>query len=113
MTMDVNIEYSKEQFGYLKTCVIGWADTRGIIAISTPEKQLLKTMEELGETARAVLKGDRANIIDGIGDTVVTLIIVARLLNLDLTKCLETAWHEIEKREGLMVNGVFVKSETK
>jgi len=55
--------------------VIQWAEDRGIIANSTAEKQMLKTIEEVGELAKAIAKNDMPGIIDGIGDVMVTLII--------------------------------------
>ena len=42
----------------LEKSIIDWAGSRGIFAGSTPNSQMLKTMEEVGETARAVLKKD-------------------------------------------------------
>lgn len=98
-------------FEELQSNILEWARVRGILERSTPEKQLLKTMEELGETARAVLKKDFLGQIDGLGDTVVTLILAADLLGLDLNQCLESAWNEIADRQGEMVNGVFVKKQ--
>ncbi|EQA5441074.1 MazG-like family protein, partial [Enterococcus faecalis] len=46
---------------------------------------------------------------DGIGDVVVTLIILAMQNNMDLYECLNQAYSEIKNRQGEMVNGVFVK----
>lgn len=99
------------QFEELQANVLVWARQRGILASSTPKDQLLKTVEELGETARSVLKGDKSGQIDGLGDTVVTLIITAELLGLDLVQCLGAAWNEIAERKGTMQNGVFVKED--
>ena len=47
---------------------------------------------------------------DGIGDVLVTLIIVADLEGTNLLECLEHAWEEIKDRKGrLNANGVFEK----
>lgn len=89
--------------------VEAWGQTRGILYSSTPEKQMLKAMEELGETARAILKNDKDGQIDGLGDTVVTLILTARLLGVSLADCLDSAYGVIMNRTGKMSNGVFVK----
>ena len=90
--------------------VIQWAEARKILPNATSQTQLLKTMSELGELADALIKGDRAGIIDGLGDVLVTLIIVAAKENLDMTACLESAYDEIKDRTGTMMpNGVFVK----
>lgn len=90
--------------------VIQWAEARKIIPNSTPQTQLMKTMSELGELADATIKGDRAGIVDGVGDVMVTLIVFCALQDLDLTACLKSAYAEIKDRKGtLLPNGVFVK----
>jgi NTP pyrophosphatase (non-canonical NTP hydrolase) len=90
--------------------ILQWAEARRIIPNATSQTQLLKTVSELGELADAVIKGDKEKIIDGLGDVLVTLIIVAALEDLDLTKCLESAYGEIKDRTGVLLpSGVFVK----
>lgn len=90
--------------------VIRWAEARKILPNSTSQTQLLKTVSELGELADSVIKGDKPGIIDGLGDVLVTLIIVAAKENLDLVDCLRSAYDEIKDRTGTMMpNGVFVK----
>lgn len=74
-----------------------------------PRIQICKTIEELGETAKAILKKDVIGQMDGIGDTVVTLICLSMQLNLDFEECLEYAYNEIKDRRGKLINGVFVK----
>jgi NTP pyrophosphatase (non-canonical NTP hydrolase) len=92
--------------------VIRWAEARKIIPNASSQTQLLKTVSELGELADALIKGDRAGVIDGLGDVLVTLIIVAAREELDLTECLASAYDEIKDRKGTMMpNGVFVKYE--
>jgi len=92
--------------------VKGWADAKDILKSENAPKQLMKVMEELGETAGAIAKNKATDEIqDGIGDTFVTLIILAYQLGLDPTECLEHAWNEIKDRTGNTVNGVFVKDE--
>jgi NTP pyrophosphatase (non-canonical NTP hydrolase) len=92
--------------------VIRWAEARGIIANSDPKTQMLKAVSEMGELADAIIKRDRPTIIDSIGDVLVCLIVVGALEDLDLTKCLQSAYNEIKDRKGyLNKNGVFVKDE--
>jgi NTP pyrophosphatase (non-canonical NTP hydrolase) len=91
--------------------VIRWAEARGIIANSDSKTQLLKAVSEMGELADAIIKRDRPAIVDGIGDVLVCLILVGTLEDIDLTKCLESAYNEIKDRKGyLNKNGVFVKN---
>ena len=75
-------------------------------------KQMMKVIEELGETAGAIAKNKATDEIqDGIGDTFVTLIILAYQLGLEPADCLEAAWNEIKDRKGKTENGVFIKEE--
>ena len=72
-------------------------------------KQFLKVTEEVGEVAAALARNDKAMLTDGIGDVVVTLIILASQNGLSLEECLQTAYDEIKGRKGKTINGVFVK----
>ena len=87
-----------------------WSKNKGLDK-SDPTKQFLKVTEEFGEIAAGLARNDMSAIEDGIGDTVVTLIILSQQLGLTLEQCLQTAYNEIKGRTGEMVNGVFVKSE--
>lgn len=99
-------------FSIIQLEVLRWAEARKIIPNSTPQAQLLKTVEELEELVGAVVRGNRAGAIDGFGDVLVTLIIAADLMDIDLTKALEAAYNEIKDRKGTMMpNGVFVKEQ--
>lgn len=89
----------------------GWAHDRNLIEGSDPKSQLLKTMEELGELARAINKGDIDGAIDGVGDVIVTLVIVSEQLGFSVPTAVKAAWEEIKDRRGKMINGVFVKEE--
>lgn len=56
----------------LQPLIIDWAKKRNLNA---PDKQYLKVLEEIGETAKAILRNDINEIKDGIGDIAVTIII--------------------------------------
>ena len=99
-------------FDDLHGAVLRWADARGILLHSDPKTQLLKTMSELGELADAVIKGNEAETKDGLGDVMVTLIIVSDMFGYNLTNCLRSAYNEIKDRKGyLNSEGVFIKEE--
>ena len=56
-----------------------WADDRGILVPNNAPQQTMKIMEELGETAGAILKHKKTDeVIDGIGDIFVTVIILSK-----------------------------------
>jgi len=86
-----------------------WANERGLYDKGDPKTQTLKLMEEAGEICRAVLKNDRHEIIDGIGDCVVVLTNLAELIDMPIEDCIEVAYAEISNRTGKMVNGTFKK----
>jgi NTP pyrophosphatase (non-canonical NTP hydrolase) len=92
--------------------ITSWGYARGILQHSNPQAQLLKSMSELGELADAVLKKDRPKIEDGIGDTVVTLILCSELCGLSFRECVDSAYQTIKDRKGTLTSeGVFVKEE--
>jgi len=86
-----------------------WAYERGLYDGGDPKTQALKLVEEVGETCRAILKQDKAEIIDGIGDCVVVLTNLAELNNVSIEDCIDAAYDEISNRTGKMVNGTFKK----
>ena len=89
-----------------------WAKDKGIYAKGDSKTQYLKLMEEAGELAEALLKNDRPEIIDAIGDMVVVLTNLAALEKLKLEDCVTSAYDVIKSRQGEMVNGTFVKSSS-
>ena len=123
----------QEFMEYEEICelVIEWGESKGIFDSSTPLRQLDKTQEELDET-RAALKKlnnlDRqpelmevlgmptsnkedilAEVKDGIGDMLVTIVLLAEMVGMDSTDCLQAAYDVIKSRTGKMVDGQFVK----
>ena len=86
-----------------------WADERGIYKNGDAKTQFIKLQEETGELARAILKNDRAEFIDAIGDAVVVLTNLAALEGLKIEDCITSAYDVIKSRQGSMVNGTFVK----
>lgn len=76
-----------------------------------PKIQMCKTVEELGELATGINKGNVELQKDSIGDVVVTLICISQQLNLDFNECLNIAYNDIKDRKGKMIEGIFVKEE--
>lgn len=118
-----------KKYEELTELVIEWAKERNIFAKSNPISQIGKTQEELDETMVALKRLKSAQespsfefvdeeeemslalfeAKDGIGDMLVTIIILAEMVGFDTTECLEAAYNEIKNRKGKMVNGLFVK----
>lgn len=92
--------------------VIQWALDKDLIHESNSFQQFAKVVEETGEIASALCKKlPKTFLADAIGDTVVTLIILAAQNGLDLMECLDKAYDEIKNRKGKTKDGVFIKSE--
>lgn len=90
-----------------------WALDKGILDEATPMAQAIKTLEESSELIQAISLNDREEVIDAIGDIMVTVIIQAKMQGLDIEECLKSSYNVISKRTGSMVNGQFVKDQTK
>ena len=88
-----------------------WADNKGLIKKENSFAQMCKVTEEIGEVASALAKKDIVNLKDGIGDSIVTLVILAKQNGLNVEDCLESAWGEISNRTGKLVDGVFIKDK--
>jgi len=109
--MNKNMKYEE-----LQKKVIEWAKDRNILENSNAIKQISKTQEELDETLDALkrLEQGEESILEvavGIGDMLVTIILLAKIVGLDSVDCLADAYDEIKDRKGKMVNGIFVKEK--
>ena len=98
-------------YNELEALVIAWATQKGIFENGTYKAQALKTMEEVHELQEAIENDDRIEVVDALGDILVTIIIQAEMHELSLVECLESAYNVISKRTGVMKNGQFVKDE--
>ncbi len=90
-----------------------WAQVRSLLSPDNDRNQSLKLFEEGGELAKAILKDDQPGVIDGIGDCLVVLAILARQRGTSLQKCFAAAWNEIKNRKGETVGGTFIKNPLK
>ena len=75
--------------------------------------QMNKVIEEVGEMAHEVCRNRYSSneMMDAIGDTLVTIIILADICKLDVQDCLQEAYNVINKRTGRTIDGTFVKDE--
>lgn len=92
-----------------------WGKTRNLYEQGDVVTQTVKLTEEVGEIAKAVLKNDVKEVIDGIGDAAVVLTNLAKLasikygMDISIESCINAAYQEIKDRKGRMVDGTFVK----
>ena len=93
----------------MKNKVLEWAEPKGLLNPEFAPKQFMKLVEEIGELSNAILKDDKSEQIDALGDIQVVLIILAEQLGFDLDTCLQCAYDEIKNRKGKTINGSFIK----
>lgn len=115
---DVSISYlldydTNNTFSELITKINEWADDRSLKQ-ADPKIQWMRVTEEVGKIRDVLLKPTKftepqAALKDAIGDTLVTIIVLAHQLDLDVTECLGIAYEEIKNRKGKIVSGTFVK----
>lgn len=88
--------------------VKAWGREKGI---DNPIMQYAKFIEEAGEIAHELTRNHYKTdeMEDALGDTLVTLIILADILGYDLQDCLAEAYGVISKRTGKTIDGSFIK----
>ena len=65
----------------LQVLILQWAKEKDLLKLENAPKQRLKLLEEVGETAAAILNNKTDEIKDGIGDIFVVLVILAKQLS--------------------------------
>lgn len=84
-TLDVNFQRVRE-----------WAEARNLIEGATPKDQFAKLIEEISEFTIGIDSNDEAEIIDGLGDSVVVLTILAAQTGTDIETCISLLDDELE-----------------
>jgi NTP pyrophosphatase (non-canonical NTP hydrolase) len=109
----------KDEFSSIRS----WAENRGLYEKGDVKTQFIKLQEECGELANAILKDNRAEFIDAIGDIVVVLTNLTELSgfkieckddiqsvrSITIEDCINSAYTVIKNRSGSMQNGTFIK----
>lgn len=104
-----NDDNNKQSYETLARKIVNRFTKIGIVKPENAKTQFMKVTEELGELAEGINKDKPEQIKDSLGDVLVTLILLAEDLNLNLLDCLNSAWNEIKDRKGEVKNGSFVK----
>ena len=65
----------------LQPLILEWAKDKDLLKLENAPKQRLKLLEEVGETASAILKNNHEGVKDGIGDIFVVLVILSEQLS--------------------------------
>ena len=99
-------------FGKIK----GWGRSK---QLHDCKSQLNKVIEEVGEIAHEITRNhydlnaieQPDELVDALGDSFVTLLILSDILGVDPLDAMFTALEAIKNRKGKTVNGTFVKAE--
>ena len=93
----------------LINAVMDWGEEHNL---HDPKAQLNKVIEEVGEIAHEVSRNQYGLAFsDAIGDSLVTIIILASIAGQDPRSCLLEAYNTIKDRKGHTTNGTFVKDD--
>jgi len=93
-----------------KQNVLDWAASKNLLKYENRFVQFAKTVSEVGELGDALIKDNKEEQIDALGDCVVTLIILANQCGFDIEDCLESAYQVIKNRTGKTnEHGTFIK----
>lgn len=88
--------------------VRNWGAMRGIDG-ATFQKQYQRVLQEIVEIHDEYNKGNHHEVKDAIGDSIVTLINLAKTVGENAEDCLAQAFGVIELRKGLNFDGDFVR----
>lgn len=101
-----DFHYSKIQ--NLFSDVRKWGRDRGLNNLTM---QYAKVNEEIGEIAREITRcnQDSDEFQDAIGDSMITLIVLADIAGYNAEDCLERAYEEVAHRKGHTEHGTFIK----
>ena len=126
--METQINYMGKSNDNMETLIRNveyWAQEKEIDDYENWEKQFMKFQEEAIELHKEMvlhdgrLKDERIDmyIYDNkdmkleMGDVLVTLIVLAKQQDIELSDCLNLAWNKIKNRRGKTIDGQFVKEE--
>lgn len=87
---------------------VTWHHNRNLIEGSDDKTQFAKLIQEVGELSDSICKGK--DIRDDVGDIIVVLANLCARNRVSFLSCLDQAWDDIKDREGIMYEGVFIKS---
>ena len=105
-----NVDYTTPTTDELIKKIISWAKD---IKIDNPILQYAKVNEEIGEIAHELTRNHRnsTELVDALGDSFVTLIILTNILGYDVNGVISSAYEVIKDRKGKTIDGSFIKNE--
>ena len=88
----------------LQPMILDWAKPKDLLKPENADKQRLKLLEEVGETAQAILKSDKEKCKYGVGDIFVVLVILYAQLDIEVDFNVEPLekYEELSEQDRLM-----------
>jgi len=100
----------KIRFKKLEKLVLKWANQRGLLEEDSDiYMQAVEGASKMVKLCDAICEDDWSEQCDAIGDVMITLIILANQLDMNLRECLKCSFNSISERTGETKNGVFIK----
>ena len=84
----------------LKSQISNWHQQRKITINGNSSTQTIKLGEEYGVLCAAIVRSDKREVSDALGDMFVVMVAIAELEGLDLEMCIQDAYDEIRNRTG-------------
>ena len=104
--MELETEKTIEEFEAVRQ----WSDIRGIGGAGDKQVQLQRCFQEMVEIHDGICNNDNEEVKDAIGDTIVTLINLAKLFDFTAEEALGSAFGVIKYRKGITTpRGDFVR----
>ena len=94
----------------LTNAIKKWHFLRKITVNGNSSTQTIKLGEEYGELCAGIVRRDKAEVQDALGDMFIVMVAIAELEELDIKECISSAYDEIKDRKGhLNTLGNFIK----
>lgn len=106
INVELRVDTVEGRFDYMNLNILikkieQWGKYCGLCGHGTDYEQMRKTLEKIAELSIGILKGDVPNIIDGVGDVFVT-VVIGNMLSLDKNKVdITDVVDEIRENENL------------
>lgn len=106
----MEVDVKQAEIDYFEK-IVEWGKDKGILSKGTVVTQFAKLIEEVTELGEGIEKQSEEEIKDAIGDSVVVLTLLAKLCNMNIEDCIQSAYNEIKNRTGRMEGGQFIKDK--
>lgn len=98
-------------FEQLQAKVYGWAEDKDLLKKENSMAQFGKVQEEIYEVLAELEDDNMNNLKTEIGDVLFSIMVLAFQNGLHPVDCLRSAWEKNEHREGVTIDGQFIRDK--